>query len=289
MTHRFYRRFDTVWGISPGMKALPDVRMLNAKAKTQMRAEMKLTDPPVAMPDNVFLAPLNANPRGTNYYQADAMTRDSIFPIMNYGNPNIGKESLLYSQERVRAQMYTDVFQTFQNLGKQMNNPEVFERIAEKLTLLGPAVGRFLNLNDNVLHRTIGMLDRRGMLPEPPPEIIEDPSYEIDYISTLAKAQRNGELQALQNAMIVVGNMAQFSPEVLDKIDADAGVDVTFNITGAPVQMLRDDQEVQDIRANRAEKATRDQEAALLGQGADIAAKATQASVNAANAQAVGV
>lgn len=285
MTHRFYRRTETVWGISPAMEALMDVRMLNAKAKTQLRAEMKMTDPPIAMPDNAFLGRPNFNPRGQNFYQKDAFSKDSIFPIGDYGNPNIGKEGMEYCKDQIRSHMFTDVFLAFQGLTGRMNNPEVRERIAEKMTLLGPAVGRFLNLNDNVLHRTIAMLDRRGMLPEPPQEIIDDPGYEIEYLSTLARAQRNGELQSLQNALVMVGEMANFSPEVLDKINPDKGVDVVFSITGAPVQMLRDDEEVQAIRDQRREAEASQQEADLLSQGAEIAVNATQASVNARQAE----
>ena len=288
MSHRFYKRSNIVWGFSPAMKALSDVRVMNAMAKTQLRAAMKMTDPPIALPDNAFLSPLNYNPRGTNYYQKDAMSQDSIFPIGNYGAPAVGMDMMEYRQQRIRSQMFTDVFLAFQNVNKQMNNPEVFERIAEKMTLLGPSVGRYMSaVLDPTLHRTIGMLGRRGMLPEPPQEMIDDPSYEIEYTSTLAKAQKNGELQALQNAMVIVGNMAQFSPDVLDKIDADAAVDVTFGITGAPVQMLRDDEEVQKIRDGRQQAEAEAQEAEIMGQGAGIARDATQASLNAANAQAV--
>jgi len=288
MCHRFYKRSNEAWGFSPAMRALTDVRILNAKAKTQLRAEMKMTDPAVAMPDNAFLMPYNGNPRGTNYYQQGKLSKDDIFPIGNYGNPNIGKESMMYSQERIRSHMFTDVFLMFQNLDKQMNNPEVHERIAEKMTLLGPAVGRYLSaVLDPTLERTIGILERRGMLPERPQELIDDPTYEIEYMSTLAKAQRNGELQSLQNAMTMVGQMAQFSPDVLDKIDADKAVDIVFGITGAPIHMLRDDDEVQSIRGAREQAAAQQQEAEMMGAGADIAVKATQASVNAAQAGAM--
>jgi len=286
MTHRFYKRANVVWGYSPAMKALPDVRVLNAMAKTQLRAAMKITDPPVALPDNAFLMPFNYNPRGTNYYQKDALRKDDIFPIGNYGNPAVGMDMMEYRIHRIRSQMFTDVFLAFQNVQKQMNNPEVFERIAEKMTLLGPSVGRFMSaVLDPTLNRTIGLLARRGKLPEPPDEIRENPRYEIEYVSTLARAQRNGELQALQNAMIMVGQMAQFTPDVLDKINADKAVDVTFGITGAPIQMLRDDEEVAAIRDSRRQAQAKAQEAELMGQGAAIAVDATQASKNARQAQ----
>lgn len=285
LTHRFYTREETVWGISPAMKALQDVRLLNAKAKTLMRAEMKQVDPPMAMPDNTFLTPYNGNPRGTNYYQRGKLTKDDIFAFGNSGNTTVGMESLEYSKQRIRSQMFTDVFQAFDGITKQMNNPEVFERISEKMTLLGPAVGRFLNVMDDVVHRTISLLHRQGALPEPPPEIKDDPSYETEYLSKLAKAQRNPELQSLQNAMLMVGNMAQFDPSVIDKINPDKGVDVVWDIAGAPVKMLRDDEEVQAIRDNRAQKQAAEQEAALMNQGADTAVKATQAGKNVQEAQ----
>lgn len=287
LTHRFYERATMPWGFSPAMKALTDVRMLNAIAKTQIRSMMKHTDPAVAMPDNAFLSPYNGNPRGVNYYKK-GVSADDIFAIGNYGNPAVGDEALRYSKERIASQMFTDVFRTFDGVTKQMNNPEVFERITEKMTLLGPAVGRFMNVLDDTINRTMGILYRQGRLPEPPEEMVGDPSYEIEYLSVLAKAQRNPELQSMQNALQIVAGMASFSPEVMDKINPDQGVDAVWGITGAPVQMLRDDDEVEAIREARAEAEQAQQQAEMMGMGADVSLKATQAGKNVAEAQAIG-
>lgn len=288
LTHRFYKRSDSPWGYSPAMKCLIDGRMLNAKAKTNLRAEMKAVDPPQAMPHNAFLSPYNGNPRGTNFYKQGKLSKDDIFSFGNQGNPNLGRESIEYSISRVRSHMFTDVFLMFDNITKQMNNPEVYEKITEKMTLLGPAVGRFITVNDDIITRTVNILSRKGMLPEPPPEIQEDPEYEIEYLSTLAKAQRNGELKSLQNALTLSSGLAQFSPEVLDKINPDKGIDVIWGITGAPVQMLRDDEEVQAIRDGRQEAQAAQQRMEMLGAGADIALKGTQANKNVRETQAIG-
>jgi len=287
LCHKFYSRTSQPWGFSPAMKALSDVKLLNAKAKTQIRAEMKAVDPAQAMPDNAFLAPYNGNPRGTNYYQRGKLSKDEIFSIGTGGNIRVGENTMEYSKQRVRSQMFTDVFLMFDGVTKQMNNPEVFERISEKMTLLGPAVGRFMNVLDGVLERTVGLLERQGRLPERPPELQEDPNYEIEYLSVLAKAQRNPELQSMQNAILMAGNLASFSPTVVDKIDADKGIDAVWGITGAPIQMLRDDEEVAEIRQARAEREQQDNEAAMMGMGADAAVKATQAGKNVQEAQAI--
>lgn len=289
MTFRFYRRSYMPWGFSPAMKALMDCRMLNAKAKTQLRAAMKSIDPPIAMPNDSFMLPENFNPRGKNFYQKGAITRDDIFPIGNYGNYAVGAEDIQYSIDRLRSQMFTDVFLAFQGITKDMNNPEIFERIAEKMTVLGPSVGRY---NSQVLNptiqRTIGLLERQGRLPDRPPELLEDPNYEIEFVSRLSLAQRNGELQSLQNALGLAGQMAQFDPNVLDRIDADKAVDAVWGITGAPVQMLRDDDEVSDIRDARAQAQAEQQRLDMLTAGSDIAVKATQASKNSREAENVG-
>ncbi len=289
LAHRFYKRDSIVWGFSPAMKALLDGRLLNTKAKTLLRSEMKLTDPPVALPENAFLLPFNGNPRGVNHYNKAGLSQKDVFPVMNYGNVAVGQDSVEYSKSRIRSQMFTDVFLAFEGITKQMNNPEVFERIAEKMTLLGPSVGRFINVSDQVIHRTIAILGRQGKLPEPPQEIIDDPDYEIDYLSTLAKAQRNPELKSMNNALQMVGNIAQFNPDVIDKINADKAVDSVFEITGAPVQILRDDEEVQAIRDDRREAAAEQQRIELMSAGADIALKGTQAGKNVRETQAIGI
>lgn len=292
--HRFYKRDSIAWGFSPAMKALSSARVFHAKEKTLLRGEMKATDPAMAMPDNAFITPFNGNPRGVNYYQNGSLTQQDIFPVGNYGNPAVGMESIERAERQVKQMMFTDVFRAFDSITKQMNNPEVYERISEKMTLLGPAVGRFIRVTDDVINRTMSILDRKGRLPEPPEEVLERSedgaaflNYEVDYVSKLALAQRNPELQAMQNALLMAGNMAQFSPDVIDKIDPDKGIDQVWNITGAPVQMLRDDEAVQDIRDRRAQAEAAAQEAQMMAMGADIAVKGTQAGKNVAETQAL--
>jgi hypothetical protein len=87
-----------------------------------------------------------------------------------------------------------------------------------------------------------------------PDEMLEDAGYEIDFIGSLAQAQRRSELNTLITGLTMVGNMAQYSPEVLDKLNVDTVTDEVWAITGAPVKVLRDDAEIQKIREGRAEE-----------------------------------
>lgn len=281
-THRFYTQSETPYGFSPAMKTLADVRWLNVMKKTMLRGAMKVSDPPIALPHNSFILPFNSNPRALNYYKANAkFTKDSIFPIGNYANVNVNKEMTDDQKQAIKDHMFYDVFLSFRGLTKQMNVPEVMARKAEQMTLLGPSVGRFLSdVGGPIIERTFDILARQGRMPDPPDELLEDPRYEIEYTSALALAQKNTDLNALQNSLALAAEMANYNPAVLDKIDFDKALDVTWGITGADVSVLRDEMEVAEIRETRALAAQAEQEKINLMDNVQIAKTGSEAARN---------
>jgi hypothetical protein len=287
MCHRFDKRPFIPWGYSPAMKALPFARMLNAISKTNLRSMMKHTDPAIAVPDNAFLMPFNMNPRAVNYYNPAKLVdpKNAIFPIGNSGDPTAGMAAVEYYTNQVKGLMYNDVFLAFNSITKEMNNPEVMERINEKMTLLGPAVGRYISeMLNPVIIRNIGILQRRGRLPRPPDELLNDPSYEIDCISQLAQAQRRSELNALMSGLSLVGQISTFKPEVLDKINGDKTVDEAWSIIGAPTRVFNDDSEVEAMREARGKQALAQQQMAIVEQGAKAVESGSKADLNVAKA-----
>ncbi len=288
MCHRFDKRPFIPWGFSPAMKALPFARILNAAAKTNLRAMMKATDPAIAVPDNAFMMPFNGNPRAVNYYDKAHMAGGSndIFTFGNFGDPNAGLAAVEYYGDKVRSLMYNDTFLAFDKITKQMNNPEIAERINEKMTMLGPAVGRYISeMLNPVIIRTIGILARKGKLPDPPEEFLMAPEYEIDLVSQLAQAQRRSELNSLMTGLSLVGQMAQLSPNVLDKVDSDKVVDSAWSIIGAPAKVLRSDDELADIREAKAVAAQAQMQMDQATQGADIVNKGADVDLKVAKAQ----
>ena len=284
--HRFDKRPFMPWGFSPAMKALPFARILNVAAKTNIRTMMKATDPAIAVPHNAFIAPFNMNPRAINYYKKEVMDGKDIFAFGNFGDPGVGLNAVEYYSGKVKTLMYHDVFLAFSNITKDMNNPEVMERINEKMTMLGPAVGRYLDeVLAPIIMRTIGILSRRGKFPDPPIELMMNPGYEIDFVGVLANAQRRAELNNLVTGLTMVGQMAQYSPDVLDKIDTDKVTDEVWSITGANIKVLRDDDEVQKIREGRAQSSQTQWEMAEMQQGAQIAKDAGAAEKSFAEAK----
>jgi len=290
VAHRFYKRPRIVYGFSPAMKALPWVRMLNTMADTMLRAAMKQTDPPIAVPDSGFLAPMNFNPRAQNYYKRGKLdpTKD-IAPIGNYGNIAIGMKEMEYYANQAGNMMFKNAFLSFQNVTKQMTVPEVMQRANEAMTLLGPAVGRYMSdVLQPLIERAVGILWRAGKLPPLPPEMVDNPEYDVKFIGRLASAQKQSEMNNITNALTIAGQIAQFKPEALDKINADATIDELWGITNAPAGMIYDMDEVAEIREARARQIEMANKMEMMKAAAGVGKDASQTDKNLAEADAVG-
>lgn len=264
VAHRFYKRAQVVYGYSPAMKALPYARMLNAVSDTMLRAAMKQSDPAVALPDDAFLGTPNFNPRAINYYQRGKLNpKDEIFPIGNYGNPHFSVETLEYYKTMMRDQMFYNTFLAFSEMTKQMTVPEVMERVSEKMTTLGPAVGRFMNdVLQPLTEKVVLTLWEDNRLPKMPDIMLQDPSFEVKFVGRLVQSQRQSEVHNIVNALTIAGQVAQFNPETVDKINTDAAVDEIFDISGVSTRILNTDDNVRKIREARAQ--AQQQEAQLL-------------------------
>jgi hypothetical protein len=112
-----------------------------------------------------------------------------------------------------------------------------------------------------------------------------DPVYEIDFTSQLAKAQRRSELNSLMTGLSLVGQIAQFDPAVIDKVSPDRAVDEAWQIIGAPERVLRDDEELGDLRQAKADISAAQQQMEMIAAGADAAQKGSQADLNKAKAR----
>lgn len=257
VSHRFYKVAQEVYGYSPAMKALPHARLLNAMTDTVLRAAMKQTDPAWAVPDNAFIGRPNFNPRQINFYRRSNLTpRDEIFPLMSGGNVALGEAEIEGQRQQIRKLFFNDTFQQFSELTKQMTVPEVMERINEKMSLLGPAVGRFIHdVLQPVCEKCVFSLYEDGRLPRMPDIMLDDPSFEVRFTSRLVQSQRQVEVQNLSAALGYVGQIAQMKPEILDKVDGDKAIDKVFNVIGVDPEILLDEQQVKELRQARQEAA----------------------------------
>jgi len=273
ITPRWTKISGEIYGRSPAMKSLPDIKMVNSMMKTIIRAAQKVTDPPLQVPDDGVTLPIRTVPGGTNYYRAG--TRDRIEPLVTGARPDIGVQLLEMVQSRIRDAFFIDQLQL--NEGPQMTATEVMQRTEEKLRLLGPILGRqHYELLKPLVNRVYAILERRGKI-KPAPEVIQGKNFEVRYSSMIARAQRSSEAENINRIMNIMGPIAQFDPSVLDNVDSDNLLKYVASIFNVPQVIFRKDQEVEAMREQRQQQQQQQmQEQSNMNQ-AETAAKVTQA------------
>lgn len=150
--------------------------------------------------------------------------------------------------------------------------------------MLGPVIERLQSeLHDPTIDRTFAIMLRAGMLP-PPPQEIQGMNMKVDYISTLAQAQKMVGTQSIEETIAFAGNVAQVMPTILDNIDYDDAIREYAEMKGVPPTMMRTQEELQAIREQRAKEQQARELAAAMPQMAESAKTLSETQVNGGNA-----
>ena len=164
--------------------------------------------------------------------------------------------------------------------------PDSVVRHEEKLLALGPVLEQ---LNDDLLDPLIdnafAMAFEQGAFPDPPEEL-QDQELKVEYISIMAQAQKLTGIANIERfTTFVVNTSAQSeNPEMLDKVNFDQIVDNYGDRMGVDANMVRSDEEVEEMRARRAEAQQKAAMLESLNQAADTAQKLSKADLEKDNA-----
>ena len=263
---RYLKASHEIYGRSPAMTALPDVKMLNEMSKTTIKAAQKQVDPPLLVPDDGFLLPVRTVPGGLNFYRSG--TRDRIEPLNIGANNPLGLNMEEQRRTAIRNVFYVD--QLLMQQGPQMTATEVIQRNEEKMRLLGPVLGRLQSeLLKPMIDRCFNILFRRGQF-APAPDFLSGQDIEIEYVSPLAKAQKSTELSSITRGIEILGSLANVAP-VFDYINFDALVKHVADLVGVPQKVLKLQSQVNAEREEAAQAAQQQQQMAQMQQVAQAA------------------
>ena len=231
---RYLKASHEIYGRSPAMTALPDVKMLNEMSKTTIKSAQKQVDPPLLVPDDGFILPVRTVPGGLNFYRSG--TRDRIEALNIGANTPLGLNMEEQRRNSIRNAFYVN--QLMMQQGPQMTATEVIQRNEEKMRLLGPVLGRLQSeLLKPLIDRTFNIILRNNLF-APAPEFLSGRDIEIEYVSPLAKAQKSTELQSIMRAIEIMGSLSNVAP-VFDHINMDRLVRHLADIVGVPQKILK--------------------------------------------------
>lgn len=272
------------YGKGPGWFAEGDAKELQMLERDKL-ALVELTVKPVITADEETAnRGVSLEPGGLTI-RADG-ERGGVEPLFQVA-PHI--EQLDYTIEkvenRIKRAYAADLFLMMDQQTKQMTAREVVERMQEKMQQLGPVVQRMqFEFLSKIIERVYNILDRAGVFPPVEDEetlsALSDKEIRIEYISPLAQAQKMSGLINIEQALEFVGQIAQFAPEVLDKVNYPEAVDRYVDMVGAPAAIKRSDEEFQALQEEKQAKMAQAQEMQQAAAMAETAAPAAQAAKN---------
>lgn len=262
---------EIVYGDGPGYDAMPDGRELQLAAKRRGRNTDLINRPPMGAPVGMMNSYLTLDP-GTIAYGsvADLGAVKPLFQVDPRGAEYIRAEVDAHAQDVMEC-FYADLFFAISEMeGVQpRNEEELYLRNEERLTQLGPVVER-VNVEklEVAIDRAFSILLKFGQLP-PPPQKLQGQPLRVDFISTLAQAQKAARLADIQRSAQFVGYLAGMYPDAADKFDADQAIDEFATGAGTPPSIIRTDEVVAKIRAQRAEQMKQQQQMEMMAQAKD--------------------
>lgn len=262
-----------VYGNSPGMEVLGDVKQLQQQQLRKGQAIDFQTRPPLQVPTSMQNKE-DFMPGGVSYFDANSPSAGvrSAFEV-NLNLQHLAAD-MVEVRERIRGGFFADLFLMLSNIDHTgMTATEVAERHEEKLLMLGPTVERLHNEELNpLIEMTFSHMVRAGILP-PPPEELQGVDLQVEFISVLAQAQRAVGTNAVDRFVGNLGAIAQMKPGVLDKFDEDEWADLYSDMLGVEPTLIVSDDKVALIRQQRAQQAAAAQQAAMANSAADTAQK----------------
>ena len=208
---RWQKAPGEVYGRSPVMKALPDIKTANKVVELILKnASIAITgiwqadDDGVLNPANVELTPGSIIPKATG--------SGGLQPLQMPGNFDVSQLVLDSLQARIRHALLADKLGPL--TGPRMTATEVLERSAEMAMLLGATYGRLqTELLTPLIKRAFAILKRRGEVPD---IALDGRLVAVDYRSPLARSQGQRNVQNTLSWVNSVLNMGAESRAAID-------------------------------------------------------------------------
>jgi hypothetical protein len=244
LTFRWTKGAGDVYGRSPVMTALPDVKTANKVVELVLKnASMAITgmwqadDDGVLNPHNVRLQPGAVIPK--------APGSSGLTPLETPGRFDVSDLILDDLRARIRHTLLVDRLGPVKDA--RMTATEVLERSSESARLLGAVYGRLsAELIEPLVRRALAILVRRG---EVPPAVLDRRVVEPRHQGPLARAQARDDVR---HVVSWIEQTQRLGGAAVDTVDVPAVARWLARTLGVPAELVRDGPSVTDTVADAA-------------------------------------
>ncbi len=238
---RWMKSPGEIYGRSPVMKALPDIKTANKVVELILKnASIAVTgiwqadDDGVLNPATIQLTPGSIIPK--------ALGSKGLQPLDMPGRFDISQLVLDSLRARIRHAMLVD--RLAQIDGRNMTATEVLERSAEMSLLLGATYGRLqTELLMPLIERAFSILKRRGEIPD---VALDGRTVQVDFRSPLARAQGQKDIQ---NTLSWINTVLSMGGEALQGVDLRRVTTYLGEALGVPRDLIREELPPQKVES----------------------------------------
>lgn len=250
-----------VYGRSPCMTILPDVKMLNEMNRTTIQAAQLAVLPPLLAHRDGILDAIRMTPAAINYGGVDDNGRQLIQPMTVGGDVRLGLEMMDQKRSVINDALLQTLFQILVDK-PNITATEAMLRAQEKGQLIGPTGARieseFLTV---MITRELDIMAAAGQLPEMP-EVLREAGgmYNIEYDSPLSRAREAEGGVAILRTFEQLAPLAQIQgPSVFKRFNVDKAAQELARLNGMPSKLLYTDDEMAEIDAAQQQQVQMDQ------------------------------
>lgn len=278
MVPRWDLNAEEIYGSSPAMEALGDMKALQQLERRKLSAIDKIVNPPMVGPISLAREKRSTLSGDVTFVEGGQGAQKFEPAYLIDSRVLFLKEEIANHERRIMQAFYADLFLMLANAdqGQPITAREVQERHEEKMLQLGPVLER---LHDELLtpliERTFEIMLRAGLIP-PPPQELSGFELRVEFISILAQAQKLLGTVASERLLGITTTASQVFPEAVDKLDIDEFIDDYASMLGTNPKLVVSGDKLKAKRDARAKQ----QQMAAMAQAAGPMKDASQAAVN---------
>jgi Bacteriophage head to tail connecting protein len=232
VTFRWIKGAGELYGRSPVMTALPDIKTANKVVELILKnASIAVTgiwladDDGVLNPANIKLLPGRIIPK--------AVGSAGLTPLQAPSRFDVSQLVLDDLRARIRHTLLTDRLGAVAD--RRMTATEVLERSGEMTRLLGAMFGRLqAELLSPLVHRAVGILRRRGELPG---FMVDGSAVKLQSRAPLARLQVR---QDVQNVLFWLDTITRLGPEASNVLNMAEAARWLATMLGVPDKLVRE-------------------------------------------------
>lgn len=272
----------------PGMEALGDIQGLQTYEKRGAQALEKSINPAMVGPSSLKNSKASVVPGDITFVDTrdGAQKFEPVYQINpNFQQFNIEKQAI---QERIKKSFKEDLFLVISNIERgNVTAEEIRALQGEKLQEIGPIIAPLnQGLLDPLVEQTFDIMQAQGRIP-PPPQVLRNRPLKVVYLSIVGQAQKAiaaGSIEQFWGFAMKVKEANPDDPSVLDPIDTDEMLDKYAEDLTVPPGIIRDEDEVKRMRAQRQAAQAKQQQLQQAEQASNTAKNLAQAPTDGSNA-----